>query len=195
MKLFLTSSGLSDTNEKSFLDLLNKSPKGLRVAFVPTAMNRESEEVKQKYMPSDIADLEDLGMKVDLIDLEKLDEEVIVSKFKPFDIIYVYGGNTFYLMHYANKSGFTKHIEEIIKNKIYVGVSAGSVIAGSNIELAQWGKDGDRNIIGLKNMNGLKLVKFGIIPHWKGQFFEEVISYPFEVRYIKDGEAIIINEI
>ena len=41
MKLFLTSSGLSEKNEKDFLTLLGKNPKGLKVAFVPTGMNRE----------------------------------------------------------------------------------------------------------------------------------------------------------
>ncbi len=194
MKLFLTSSGLSDTNEKDFLALLARDPKGLRVAFVPTAMNEEPEEVKQKYIPGDVKDLTDLGMSVDFVDLQKLNEESIVAAFEPYDIIYVYGGNTFYLMYYASQSGFAKHITEIIKDKIYVGISAGSVIAGPNIELSQWGKESDRNTIGLTNMTGLSLVPFSIIPHWKGQSFPEAENYPYEVKYIKDGEAIVIDK-
>ena len=193
MKLFLTSSGLSDTNEKNFLALLGKEPKGLRVAFIPTAMNKEPEEVKQKYIPVDVADLEKLGMKVDFIDLEKLNEEKIISMFKPYDIIYVYGGNTFYLMNYANKSGFTTHILEIIKDKVYVGVSAGSVIAGEDIDIAGW-ENGDPNDIERLNTKGLSLARFCVLPHWNGEIPKEAQGYKHEIKYIKDGEAVVINQ-
>lgn len=192
MKLFLTSSGLSDTNEKDFLALLGREPKGFRVAFIPTAMNKEPEEVKQKYIPVDVADLENLGMKVDFIDLEKLNEEKILSTFKPYDVIYVYGGNTFYLMKYANQSGFRKHIFEIIKDKIYFGVSAGSVIAGEDIAIAGW-ENGDPNSIGLSDMKGLSLFPFSVLPHWNGEIPKEAQEYRHKIRYIKDGEAVVIK--
>ncbi len=194
MKLFLTSSGLSDENESEFLELLGKNPRGLKVAFIPTAMNQESQEVKDKYIPVDVADLEKFGMEVTFIDLENFTEDNIVEALKSFDVIYVYGGNTFYLMHYANTSGFKKHIQEIIKDKVYVGVSAGSVIAGPDVSLSQWGKDSDRNSIGLKNMTGLELVSFGIIPHWGGQSYKGAEGYQYEVKYIRDGEVIVINK-
>lgn len=193
MKIFLTSSGLSDKNEKDFLSLFPDGTNGLKVAFIPTAMNEEPEEVKQKYIPVDVADLENLGMEVDFIDLEKVDEENVIATFLPYDVIYVYGGNTFHLMNYANKSGFTKHILEIIKNKVYVGVSAGSVIVGPDIEVAQWGKDSDRNTIGLKDTTGLNIVPFCIIPHYQDQEFSESQNYQFEVKFIWDEEAIVIN--
>lgn len=194
MKLFLTSSGLSDENEPTFLELLGRDPRGLKVAFIPTAMNQEPQEVKDKYIPVDVADLEKLGMEVLFIDLENITEESVVETFKPFDIIYVYGGNTFHLMHYANTSGFKKHIQEIIKDKVYVGVSAGSVIAGPDVSLSQWGKDSDRNSIGLKEMNGLALVTFGIIPHWSGRDYDEAKGYQYEVKFIKDAEVIVIDD-
>lgn len=194
MKLFLTSSALSDKNQQDFLDLIGRDPEGLKVAFIPTAMNQESEEVKQKYIPTDVADLENLGFEVDFIDLENINEEKVVDVFSKYDIVYVYGGNTFYLMHFANKSGFAKHILEIIKNKIYVGVSAGSVIAGPDICVSNWGKDGDRNIIGLKDTKGLGLVPYCIIPHYNGQEYVEQKNSNLEVKFIKDEEAIVVNE-
>ena len=193
MKLFLSSSGLSDINENDFLALLEREPKGLRVAFVPTAMSKEPEEVKQKYIPADIADLEKLGMKVNFVDLEKLSEEKIISTFKPYDIIYVYGGNTFYLMDYANKSGFTKHILEIIKDKIYFGVSAGSIIAGEDVSIAGW-ENGDPNNIGLGEMKALSLAPFSVLPHWNGEIPKESQGYKHEIKYIKDGEAVVVNK-
>ncbi len=190
MKLFLTSSGLSDTNTKDFLNLLGKDPHGLKVAFIPTAMNPESEETKEKYIPQDVADLENLGMIVVSIDLESLTEDTIIEAFQSFDIVYVYGGNTFYLMNEVNRSGFKTHIQEIIKDKVYVGVSAGSIIAGPDISIAGW-PEGDCNDIGLKDMTGLSLVSYVIQPHWHGQISLETESCPFEVKSLKDGEAII----
>lgn len=192
MKLFLTSSGLSNTNKIDFLALLDKDSRGLRVAFVTTAMNPEPEEVRQKYISMDAKDLEDFGMMTEFIDLEEIDEKVIVETFKSFDIVYVYGGNTFYLMHFANKSGFTKHIREILQNKVYFGVSAGSIIVGPEISLAGW-PGGDPNDIALSDMRGLALVPFSILPHWNGVVPPEVDGYPFEIKYIKDGEAVSIN--
>ena len=192
MKLFLTSSGLSDTNEKDFLALLGREPKNLRVAFIPTAMNQEPEEVKQKYIPVDVSDLENLGMTVDFIDLEKLTEENILSTFKPYDVIYVYGGNTFYLMKYANQSGFTKNIFEIIKDKVYFGVSAGSIIAGEDIAISGW-ENGDPNSIELSDMKGLSLFPFSVLPHWNGEIPKEAGEYRHKIRYIKDGEAVVIK--
>lgn len=192
MKLFLTSSGLSDSNESSFLKLLGKDPKGLKVAFIPTAMNPEPEEARNRYIPGDVADLEKLGMQVSFVDIEKIQESDTVEVFAPYDVIYVYGGNTFYLMHYANRSGFKKHIQEIIKDKIYFGVSAGSIIAGADISPAGWG-NADPNDIGLRDLSGLSLVPYVIKPHWKGNISEEGETYLFEVKYIKDGDAIVVE--
>lgn len=193
MKLLLTSTGLSETTGKDFLDLLGRDPKGLRVAFVPTAMRGESEESAKKWIPIGVEDLEKYGMHVELVELEKLNEENVVQAFALFDVIYVFGGNTFYLMQYASTSGFAGHIREIIGDKIYIGVSAGSVIAGPDIALANWGKHGDRNAVGLQDLRGLAIVPFTILPHWKGNQFKEADGYPFEVRYIKDGEGVVIN--
>jgi dipeptidase E len=193
MKLFLTSSGLSDENEKDFLDLLSCDPKGLRVAFIPTAMNQESEEVKKKYISIDVNDLENLGMKVEFINLEKLNEENIIEIFKPFDVIYVYGGNTFYLMYHIKRSGFKKNIIEIIKNKVYFGVSAGSIVTGKDISIAGW-ENGDLNNINLKDVGGLGLVDFSILPHWDGKIPTEAEDYRYEIKYIKDGEAIVVDK-
>lgn len=191
MKLFLTSSGLSDKNEQMFLELLEQDPKGLRVAFIPTAMNQESEELKQTYIPVDVADLEHLGMKVEFIDLVNIKEENIVSALDSFDIIYVYGGNTFYLMHHIVLSGFKKHFKEIMKDKIYFGVSAGSIIAGPDVSIAGL-KGGDTNDIGLVDMEGLSVVPFSLLPHWNGEIPSNLKDYKYEIRYIKDEEAVSV---
>ena len=63
----------------------------------------------------------------------KLKEENIILAFKPFDIIYVYGGNTFYLMYFANKSGFT-FIPAFFFNSLTIGPKVDSYIVGVPFE-------------------------------------------------------------
>ncbi len=190
MKLFLTSSGLSKENtEKRF-----------QVAYIPTATNGElgkrisemPEEDHPLWLQNDFKSLRSLKMDIHYVNLEDLQEENVVAAFADADIIYVQGGNTFYLTHYANTSGFKKHINEIIKDKIYFGISAGSIVAGPDISIAGWG-NADSNNVGLTNTSGLAITTFCILPHWNGQIPKEVTNYPFEVKYIKDGEAIVLG--
>jgi dipeptidase E len=131
-------------------------------------------------------------MSVDLINLEDLNGQNIIGTFEPYNVIYVYGGNTFYLMHYANISGFKKNIDKIIENKIYVGVSAGTIIACSDITPAGW-EGHDQNYIGLEDMSGMNLIPYVIMPHWNDQIPKEAETYDLEIKYIKDGEAIIVS--
>ncbi len=143
-------------------------------------------------MPEDIKDLAELGLEVEIINLENLTEPETVSAFDLFDVIYVYGGNTFHLMNEANRSGFREHILEIIKNKLYVGVSAGSIIATPNISNAGW-EPADPNTCGLVDMRGLNLVPFLVCPHWNGEPRKEAIGSALEIKYLRDGEALAIN--
>lgn len=194
MKLFLTSSGFSESNKAEFIKLLGRDPQGLKVAFIPTASSQDSDlESRNFYLTQAQNSILDLGMTYEIINLEKQNPNFIVDNLSKFDIVFVDGGNTFYLMNEMNKSGFTEHVREILKDKVYVGVSAGSVVAGPDITLAGW-EPGDENNIGLVNMKGLHLVDFCIMPHWDGRAYEEAKNYNHQVKYIEDGGVIIKNK-
>ena len=194
MKLFLTSAGLPPETTEEFLRLLNKKPEETNLCFIATAS--EPEENKW-YVDKDRKRLAELGFKITEIDLKQENEDSLKDKFKKFDVIYVEGGNTFYLLKYVRKSGFDKALLDFLnENKIYVGVSAGSIIAGPSIELAGW-KNIDKNIINLKDLSGLSLVPFAIFPHFEKSHTEllekevEKISYP--VIALSDEQAVLID--
>jgi dipeptidase E len=190
MKLFLTSSGFSESNKAEFIRLLGRDPLGLKVAFIPTASSQDTDlESRNFYLTQAQKSIIDLGMTYEIVNLEKQNPNFIVDLFKPYDIIFVDGGNTFYLMNEMNISGFKKNVHEILKDKVYVGVSAGSVVVGPDITLAGW-DPGDENNIGLVNMGGLGLIDFCIMPHWDGTIYEEAKNYNYRVEYIKDCNAI-----
>lgn len=193
MKLFLTSSGFSESNKAEFIRLLGQDPLGLKVAFIPTASSQDMDlESRNFYLTQAQDSILDLGMTYEIINLEKQNPNFIVDNLSAFDIIFVDGGNTFYLMNEMNKSGFTEHIHDILKDKVYVGVSAGSVVAGPDIALAGW-EPGDENSVGLVDTSGLNLVDFCIMPHWDGRIYEEAKIYKYQVKYIEDGDVAIVG--
>ena len=78
--------------------------------------------------------LESLGLKVDVLDVSTASFESIVSTLTKNDIIFVGGGNTFYLLQELRGSGADKIlVQEVNKGKLYIGESAGAVIACPDI--------------------------------------------------------------
>ena len=105
-KLILTSTGLQNPNIcKAFLDIIGKPPSKIKILFVPTA-SRTKEELK--YAKKSKKELEKIGIK--LIKTINLDCKLNYDEIKSYDVIYVCGGNTFYLLYKIKESGFDKII-------------------------------------------------------------------------------------
>jgi len=164
MKLLLTSAGYEKNPiiGKEFLKLLNKNPSKIKVFLVTTAKRKEKD---WKWVKFTLKQLEKLGILSVNVSIFSLNRRIKKEDLRDKDVIYVCGGNTFVYLDRIKKTGLDKKIKEFVqKNKIYFGVSAGSIIMGLNIESAGW-KHADKNIINLKDLTGLKLVPFVIAPH------------------------------
>ena len=95
-----------------------------------------------------------------------------------YDVMYVCGGNTFYLLNEVRNTGFDKKIIDFVNNGgLYVGVSAGSIIMGPNISTA---KNYDKNFINLKDLSGFNLTSESIVPHYTES--EKEITDKFELE-------------
>ncbi len=195
MKLLLTSAGLIPEIAPYFLDLLGKKPEESKMVFIPTAANPE---LDRWYLNKDKLKIAQLGIiDINEVDIEKETQQSLAGKLKDADIIFVEGGNTFYLMKYARASGFGELVKEFLeRGGIYVGVSAGSMIAGPNIEAANW-KHADMNIVDLQDLAAMNLVPFAIAPHIDETNIEATkeeaakVSYP--VIALNDKQAILVN--
>lgn len=159
MKLLLTSGGLSHEIKNEFLKLLPKKPEDCRVVFVPTAANPESD---RWYLNKSKLRFAELGINmISDVDIENETIQTLAPKLADADIIYVEGGNTFYLLKYVRASGFDVLVKDFLeRGGVYVGSSAGSIIAGTTIETS-----GAENIVDLKYLAGIGLVPFAIKPH------------------------------
>ena len=112
-----------------------------------------------------------------------------------FDIIYMIGGNTFYLMHEINKFKFDKVIRYALeRNIVYVRNSAGSIILGNSIDVAL---PFDENKVKLIDFSGLGIVDSVIIPHAqrKQEFIKHYInSTKNDLIILNDGDGKIIRK-
>jgi|SRR3989344_4272830 len=191
-KLILTSNAFVNPKIKQrFLELLDNNPKDTKVIFVTTAA--EGEEGSMIYVKKSEEELIKLGILKENIkwvgNLKNINTE-------EYDVMYVCGGNTFYLINEIRKTGFDKKIIDFInRGKLYVGVSAGSVIMGPTIMHA---KNFDKNYVELKDLSGFKVTNKVIAPHHKED--EEELAKKFEkenkcqILRLPDGQALeIVN--
>lgn len=194
MKLFLTSAGIAPEIRDEFLKFLEKDPQDCRLIFVPTA---EDPNEDKRFIEADEINLRKLGFEITEVDLKNETENSLEDKFADADVVYVEGGNTFYLLDWARKSGFDNALKKFLeRGGIYVGVSAGSMIAGINIESANWEPPDDNNIVALNDLSAMNLVDFVITPHYCGEIAaaisEAAAKTDYAVVALTDKQAILI---
>jgi peptidase E/mRNA-degrading endonuclease toxin of MazEF toxin-antitoxin module len=195
MRLFLTSAGIQPETKDYFLRFLGRNPKNIKVAFIPTASNHPDES--RKYVEISKNQLIELGFWVEEIDIEFFPKEELRIKLESFDIIYVNGGNTFYLLEQFKKSGLDLYIKDLLKDRIYIGTSAGSIIAAPNIEICNW-KNGDKNDYKIKDLGSLSLVPFTFFVHYEEFEHKKIvedakINYPLEVICLSNTQAVVVE--
>ncbi|ORI11804.1 Type 1 glutamine amidotransferase-like domain-containing protein [Campylobacter concisus] len=155
---------------------------GKHVAFIDTAA--KFEEVNF-YVDEAVEILENFGARLRRLDVscaqslavpvsekdELFCNDEILSAISQCDIIYVSGGNTFYLLNELRKSRVWQAIKNAVKaGKIYIGESAGAVVAAPDTRYAT---PMDENSVNVSDFTGLNLVDFFIVPHFGCEPFIE----------------------
>lgn len=194
--LLLTSGGMEPMKDE-ITKLLQKPAYDITVAFINTAA-KPQEDID--YVNRDIIIMrEEMGFNVEEIDIDEKKEREVMKLLKLKDIIFVAGGNTFYLLNAMRKCNFERVIRKLLKEgKVYIGVSAGSMVAGKSIKTGLW-KDESKNIAGLKSLNGLGLVPFDIFVHYQPEYAEIIKKKtPWKwqrrkLRILTDEQAILVQ--
>ena len=192
MKLLLTSSGVNNRSIRAALaEMVNKPASECKVAMIPTAINAEGGN-KDWYVGQFINLWRAGYCWIDVV------EPGVAPDWKErladVDIIFVSGGNTFFLLDQSRKSGFDKWLKANMKDKIYIGSSAGSLFATPSIAGAGIG-GGDKNLTGIKDLTGMNLVDFEFMPHvGNGIAMDDVAAYAKTTRnkvYAADDQTAI----
>ncbi|MFC1624797.1 Type 1 glutamine amidotransferase-like domain-containing protein [Patescibacteria group bacterium] len=173
MKLLLTSGGLLNDSIIDSLKKLAVKPLGeLRLGYIPTAANIE--EGDKGWLIEDLEICKKLNFRsIDIIDISAISQDMFKKRLEETDIILVGGGNTYHLMCWIKKSGLEEMLPELLKSRIYVGVSAGSVVAGPSLVLADSEKEEAANAGDEIYDEGLSLVDFIVEPHLNSPYFPE----------------------
>ena len=194
--IFLTSAGLkTPVIAKEFIKILSKEPSKLKLAHIITASNVAPDTA---YVQKDKTIMKKLGFQVTDIDIKDFNQQDLTKKLKGFDIIYVQGGDGFYLLKQVRKSGFTQVVKELLKKgKIYVGVSAGTYIACPTIDMHTW-KDNQREQYGLTDLTAMNLVSYLVSVHYNRDKYkvglkEGILNSKYPVKVITDDQALYIK--
>jgi len=179
---------------KKFLD---KNTESKKILFIPTAANVEE---YKKYMHLTQKAFEDFGYEVENFDVSVFSEEIAKEKLSEAKIVFISGGNTFYLLQELKRKNLITYLKERIENGLlYIGESAGSVIAAPDIEYASV-IDDETVATELDDYTGLNLVDFYIVPHFEEEPFVEssrntveLYKDKLDLKLINNKEAILVE--
>jgi dipeptidase E len=201
MKLLLTSGGISNNSiAKALRDLTGKDFAELNLAFVPTAANVERGD--KDWLIEDLKRAEELGFKqVDIVDISALPRDMWLPRLEEADVIMFEGGNTFHLMREINRTGLDQELPRLLESRVYVGISAGSMVACKSLDLSQSERLYSEKVEH-ENDRGLGYVDIIFRPHLNSEYFpnvrlpilEEMAKLYQETFYsLDDNSALMID--
>lgn len=196
MHLFLTSSCIPENLREPFLKFLGKPPGEVCCYFIPTASDNE---YSNEWIVKSMDDLAAAGLNPIWYALRYKSREQVAVELADADLIWVNGGNTFYLLDMARKTGFMDTVADLVRNKgvMYGGVSAGSILASPTIEAASLGGEGaDKNAVGLTDLTAFGFVPFITHVHYEPLIEkQELLSHKHDaiIYAIPDGCALEVQ--
>ena len=198
MKLLLTSAGFTNKAVINALhDLVEKPFDQLKLVFIPTAANVETGG--KEWLIDDLYRTKKLGFKkIDIVDISALSKNETISRLETADILFFGGGDTYYLDSWVKKCELDKYLNDWINTKIYVGLSAGSMLAckwNSTILDTRFYDEKKYNVDVYKTLG---FVDFYFMPHLNGDFkkvnLEEIEKLSKEIPdtiYALDDQSAI----
>lgn len=188
--ILLISSGL-----QAIKDFSGRPPETLHMVFIPTAGNPDKDVW---WIDKDRDVLTRMGFRYTELDIANTPTEQLTESLDGVDLVYVAGGYTYYLLEQVRNTGFdavlTKFME---RGGLYVGASAGALIAGPDIEPCS-SLDDPKYGPSLTSTKGLGLIDIVPMPHYdmseRNSVIDTIIAQykdTYTVVPITDDEAIL----
>lgn len=224
MKLLLTSNGISNKSiHDALTDLLGKPIEASNALFIPTAIyphlhgGRMALQAIRGNTKSPFTGLDWKTLEVfELTALPSIKREIWLPSLEEADALLVWGGDVLYLAYWMQQSGVKDLLPRLLEKMVYVGVSAGSMVAGTIIgETYRDLPGGNNNALSTEDAtfqtpegeitrifikaHGIGLIDFAIIPHYENPQFPDTAGanagkwasmLPIPVYAIDDQTAI-----
>jgi len=170
---------------------LEGDPHDLKVAFIPTASNLSA---NKEGTEDDRNKLISLGFQVLDVDIAVTRHEDLRRALEMADVIFVGGGNTFYLLQEAHRSGLSGMLSEFIGSGVpYIGSSAGSVMMGSTIEPIKM-MDDPGGAPELTSYEGLGFVDFVPLVHFGNEEFVDEYRTALSDLYSSGPRFVLVRD-
>lgn len=169
MKLLLTSGGIrNDSNLNTLKEMLGKPFNEANLCFVATASMAEGGN--HDWFVDDLNRVYNLGWKqFDILDLNGLPRDMTIERLQAADVIYVEGGNTYALAKAITDNDLADDLLGLLETKVYVGVSAGSMIFSKDLtkRMVAWYGEGEElyNANGKQQLSPLNVFDWYFKPH------------------------------
>jgi dipeptidase E len=133
VNLLLTSSGLrNETLRDALRDLLGTPFAAANLVYVPTASVAEPGD--HGWALADLARVHGLGWReFNVLELNGLPQPLVLERLRKADVVYVQGGNHYHLARSITGNHLADGFLEALESRVYVGVSAGSMIFSRNL--------------------------------------------------------------
>jgi dipeptidase E len=176
-------------------------PEAKKVTFITTAANQYAEK---GWVEKDREILNNNGFIVTELDIEGKTESELRTALKEAEIIFMEGGNTLFLLMEAQKNNLGAIVKEKVQTGThYIGVSAGSIIAGPAINPDKYLERLEQLKEQPKNWNGFGLVNFYLMPHWGKEKYTQKYMASFKYQYqsfsypsisLTDKQFVVVQE-
>lgn len=189
--LILASSGqfIIDNNIDKYLP---KKLADCKIAYIITASKKVSDS---SYINEQRQKMKELNFNYTEIDIDDKNEKELKKILKSYEIIFMEGGNTFYLLKSIRESGFENVINDLLnKGAVYIGSSAGSYVACPSIIMATF-SERPKDRCGVTDFTALNLVPFLISAHYTPDKLpnlkekSKILNLPLHI--LNDQQAII----
>ena len=173
MKLLLTSAGISNTSIRNALvDLLGKPIAEASALFVPTAIYAlpGGGDIARRVIRGSLGDpfcelgWKSLGM-LELTALPSIKQELWIPMLQETDALLVGGGDCQYLCYWMQQSGLAELLPSLLRNTVYVGLSAGSMV------MTSFGTTYGHHTLSAESDKSLRLFDFALHPHLDHEWF------------------------
>ena len=195
--LILSSNGLSSDNllneVKKYIDSSKRT-----VAIVTTASVGYKEH--DWNIPRLTEEMESLGLEVIYFDIDERSPKELAQ----YDVIEFIGGNPYYLLNSLKKANSIESLNDMVKDRILIGISAGSLVLEKTIEIIDGFEPQMNDEVGLTDFSGMGLTDIQILPHYHKfvkryeRCEERIIEYENKhhcnLIKIDDGQAVFIND-
>jgi dipeptidase E len=197
-KLFLYSLGLPDAHYATLARLAGKLPKEIKLAAIENAADVIPDSAGWVKATRDAFGYH--GFDVETIDLRHCQGQALREKLVHKDVIWVGGGNTFYLRWIMKESGADEIIPALVRlGKVYAGWSAGAIVAGPTLRAFDAMDDpaGAPTVL----WGGLSMTQAVVVPHIDNDDFaasatkanQQLLAEGYNAIALDDMQVLVIQ--